>query len=98
MGFLILDHCEGLEAALQGGLQAVNGGYNIEAGQAGQDASYQPFHVNMICLIVCVFVCLKGRSGYRGAPVPPLPDESNPYLQSSPKYDFLIFVGILNLL
>ena len=46
--FLILEHCEGLEAALQGGLQAVNGGYNIEAGQAGQDASYQPFQVNII--------------------------------------------------
>ena len=48
MEFLILDPYEGLEAALQGGLQAINGGYNIEAGQAGQDASYQPFQVNMI--------------------------------------------------
>ena len=47
MEFLILDHCEGLEAALQGGLQAVNGGYNIEAGQAGQEASYQPFQVSI---------------------------------------------------
>ena len=45
--FLILEHCEGLEAALQGGLQAVNGGYNIEAGQAGQEASYQPFQVSI---------------------------------------------------
>jgi hypothetical protein len=51
MKLLILNHCEGLEAALQGGLQAVNGGYNIEAGQAGQEASYQPFQVNIIVVL-----------------------------------------------
>ena len=35
---------------------------------------HNPFH-----LFVCLFVCFKGR-------IDPLPDELNPYLQSSPRY------------
>ena len=36
------------------------------------------------CANFDLFVCFEGRNGCQRAP--PLPDESNPYLQSSPWY------------